>query len=765
MEFISTGNFDSEAEKIFWNAAKKAFEDKEPGYCWHQHPFTTYGGITKKPDFIILHPIWGLNVIEVKGCSIEQIEDIEGNTWYMQDYAEDEMMPYSTAENKMYSIRDRMKLYKNGILRNQKGECKIWGRAFVGLPYINEPEWRHRFGEHPSAPKWEAICSTDLSSDKLYDKFANSPVQPYVSFNTNSEEWKTAFAVISGSGSLSNRKRRPTKRQDSKAAYLRKVEEKIKTFDIQQHRVAVQTPEGAQRIRGLAGTGKTIVLAQKAAYMHVQNPDWKIVFTFYSQSLYGQITRYITKFVQELSHGELETPDWNNVIVMHAWGSREQNGFYRLMTNALGEEFRNFGNAKAYFGTTSGHIAFNDCCGELLDKNSLIPQFFDAILIDEAQDFGKNYFRLCYETLKKPKRIIWGYDEVQSLEQLEIPTAESLFGKDINGNSLVSLDGLHPGEIEKDMILYHCYRNPRPILIAAHAFGLGLKRLGGAVQFIDTVAGWKDIGYEIEGASKNNLEKGQEVTLRRSSDNSPHVLEQLAGYHNLVKNKVFDSRQQELDWIIKDIIKNINEEELSPDEIAVISLRAYAKGEEKYQNLVKEEFAYIQEGLNCNNVQSSIIGKDCNIDVFRVKKSVTITHVFRAKGNEASLVYVYGFEEVETSKVEDIIRMRNTAFTAMTRTKGWLVLTGIGSVAQKLFREIDSILEEIGKVNFIVPDMNKIQRNLETYENRRRRKRINKATKNVAKLLENREDVDFDDLPKNQQEQLLKWISKSKNIS
>lgn len=261
------------------------------------------------------------------------------------------------------------------------------------------------------------------------------------------------------------------------------------------------------------------------------------------------------------------------------------------------------------------------------------------------------------------------------------------------------------------------------------------------------------------------MEKGQEVTLRRSSDNSPHVLEQLAGYHNLVKNKVFGSRQQELDWIIQDIIKNINEEELSPDEIAVISLRAYAKGEEKYQNLVKEEFAYIQEGLNCNSIQSSIIGKDCNIDVFKVKKSVTITHVFRAKGNEASLVYVYGFEEVETSKVEDIIRMRNTAFTAMTRTKGWLVLTGVGSIAQKLFQEIDSILEEIGKVKFIVPDMNKIQRNLETYENRRRRKRINKATKNVAKLLETREDVDFDDLPKNQQEQLLKWISKSKNRS
>ena len=106
--------------------------------------------------------------------------------------------------------------------------------------------------------------------------------------------------------------------------------------------------------------------------------------------------------------------------------------------------------------------------------------------------------------------------------------------------------------------------------------------------------------------------------------------------------------------------------------------------------------------------------------------------------------------------------MRNTAFTAMTRTKGWLVLTGVGFVANKLFKEIDSIIEEIGRVKFIVPDINKIQRNLETYENQRRRKRINKATKSVEKLLENREDVEFDDLPKEQREQLLKWINKSK---
>lgn len=45
-------------------------------------------------------------------------------------------------------------------------------------------------------------------------------------------------------------------------------------------KAAFEIPEGPQRIRGLAGSGKTIVLALKAAYLHTQYPDMKIAVTF-----------------------------------------------------------------------------------------------------------------------------------------------------------------------------------------------------------------------------------------------------------------------------------------------------------------------------------------------------------------------------------------------------------------------------------------------------------------------------------------------------
>lgn len=745
MEFTSTKQFDSEAEKVLWEAIKEAFK-QEPGYCWHRYPVTSVRGPRLEPDIIILHPDWGLNVIEVKGCSISNIEAIEGYIWYMSNWYEDEIEPFEQAQKHMWAILDRMKLFNHGFLRDEKGNCKIVGRAFVGLPFINEQEWKQRFQDHLSAPKWEAIFSTHLDPEILRLKLKNAPLKQKP---LSTDEWQTAIAVILNSEGIQTKRRRPTKRDDSRAALLRKVDEKIKAFDIQQHRVAVQTPYGPQRIRGLAGTGKTVVLAQKAAYMHVSYPDWRILFTFYSRSLYGQIRTYITRFVQELSRGELNQPDWNNLMIWHGWGAEDQPGFYREIAQQMGEDFRDFSEAKSYFGTYSGHTAFNACCGELLESFMEVPELFDAVLIDEAQDFGENFFRLCYRTLREPKRLIWGYDEVQSLEELEIPTAATLFGHDADGKPIVDLDGVYPGDIEKDMILYHCYRNPRPVLIAAHAFGLGLRRRGGAVQFIDTVAGWQDIGYKVEGASDNKLQTGQQVTLYRPSENSPHLLEQLAGYHKLIECKFFKNRSEELEWIVNDVARNIEEEELLPENITIIALESRKK-------FVESEYAALYEGLAQRGIASMRVGIDSPSDIFRIEGSVTITSVFRAKGNESSLIYVYGFEDVGG---DDVVRRRNKAFTAMTRTKGWLVLTGVGSVAQELFEEINAILEQVGRVTFLVPDVNKIQRNLETYENQRRRQRIQKAKKTMTQLLMDRADVNPEDLPLEMRKQLLKWLS------
>jgi len=275
-----------------------------------------------------------------------------------------------------------------------------------------------------------------------------------------------------------------------------------------------------------------------------------------------------------------------------------------------------------------------------------------------------------------------------------------------------------------------------------------LLRKGGAVQFIDSVAGWQDIGYEVtEGASDGKMTSGSHVTIRRPQENSPHLLEKLAGYHHLVQYQLFESREKELEWIVEDVARNIQEEELKPEEIAIVTL-------ESRQKIATSEFAILRTALAAKGITSMQVGFDKK-DIFRAEGAVTITSVFRAKGSEASLVYVYGFEDVSGNT--DVVRKRNRAFTAMTRTRGWLVLTGVGQ-AKELFQEIEAILEKIGCVSFIVPDMTTIQRNLETYENQRKREKARKAEKSLSQLIKDLADVNPDDLSAEQRQQLYKLL-------
>jgi superfamily I DNA and RNA helicase len=76
------------------------------------------------------------------------------------------------------------------------------------------------------------------------------------------------------------KKRTRVVRDESRGAILKKIEREIANLDRWQKRAAIESPEGPQRIRGLAGSGKTIVLALKAAYLHAQHPDWTIAVVF-----------------------------------------------------------------------------------------------------------------------------------------------------------------------------------------------------------------------------------------------------------------------------------------------------------------------------------------------------------------------------------------------------------------------------------------------------------------------------------------------------
>lgn len=188
-----------------------------------------------------------------------------------------------------------------------------------------------------------------------------------------------------------SKKRTKVTKASSRGAVLKVIEAGIANLDRWQKQAAIESPEGPQRIRGLAGSGKTVVLALKAAYWHAQNPDWRIAVTFASRALYQQFDDLITRFSFEHSN---DKPDPDKLKVIHSWGSRGRAGVYSTIAHALGVEPLDFLTARKKYGMDA---AFQGACAELLAVATTathVPQLFDAVLIDEAQDLPPEFFQL-----------------------------------------------------------------------------------------------------------------------------------------------------------------------------------------------------------------------------------------------------------------------------------------------------------------------------------------------------------------------------------
>lgn len=91
------------------------------------------------------------------------------------------------------------------------------------------------------------------------------------------EVMREIYSIIENSTAIVKPKERKVDNEDktSKAYILKMLEEEIANFDEEQKYAALSQLDGPQRIRGLAGSGKTIILCMKAAILHLKYPDKK----------------------------------------------------------------------------------------------------------------------------------------------------------------------------------------------------------------------------------------------------------------------------------------------------------------------------------------------------------------------------------------------------------------------------------------------------------------------------------------------------------
>lgn len=556
-------------------------------------------------------------------------------------------------------------------LRKNKRDLKFGIKSIV---YLNN---YHNDG--PPLVFGESITVTsEIELDSLV-RYDRTPL--------SDSEYKDLKATIEGSKAIPRPAERKTTTGDpkiDKGFILTAIENQICSFDLEQKRAALLTIDGAQRIRGLAGSGKTIILAMKAALLHLQNDKADILYTYYTKTLHDIVKRLITRFYRQFAEKD---PNWDRIHIMHAWGGKGLEGVYYNACNANYISPINYTEAKS----SSKKDPFEYVC-EQLNSESL-EQFYDYALLDEAQDFPTSFYRLCRQ-LTKNNRVVWAYDDFQNILHVDLQSEKETFGKDENDDWHIDFD--RKDDELQDIILHQCYRNPRKILVTAFALGLGIYNEDekGKVQIIQRLESnehWNSLGFDIE---EGDSSVGSKMVINRPMENSPLLKNELLDNEDeIIKILSFKSSNEECDSVSELIIKDI-ESGLNAEDISVICLdNIYAK-----RYFSRLEFLLNEKGYKVFNLLTA----PNENTIYKVKGHITLSTIFRAKGNEGGSVYALGIDTVFSPANKNDITERNKLFTVITRAQGWITLTGTGNLGQCM-KEFDLLKKNDFKLIFTQP--------------------------------------------------------------
>lgn len=465
----------------------------------------------------------------------------------------------------------------------------------------------------------------------------------------------------------------------SRLPVIYEIEDGIARFDREQKLGYITPLDGPQRVRGLAGSGKTVILAMKAALTHLREPNAKISFTFHTKSLYQHIKRLITRFYR---HFDDRDPDWDNLIIQHAWGGKSFPGVYYRACVAHGVSPMNLGQAKR----AGASDVFSYVCKSLLGSVSVQP-VYDYIFIDEVQDFDENFLLLCMRLAKK-NRVIWGADELQNIFQ----TTSTSFGQ--IKEAATKENPLESDGLAGDWVLKVCYRTPREVLVCAHAMGFGF--YGRMVQFLENKEHWEDLGYEVSDAKyidgTSQFMPGTKISITRPIGNSPKFSNYKFKLDEVVGCTPHEGVESEVLSVVNKISALINDEKIDPTDIMVVCADDRNVG--PYFDGLSSEL--IKKGVKTSNTQADRYG----VRDFFEEGRVTLSTVHKAKGNEAYFVFIIGIDAVFFNPTP---RERNIIFTAMTRTKGWLSISGVGGAALEFDKELNEAKAKYPNFEFELP--------------------------------------------------------------
>ena len=383
--------FTTEGEKQFYRFLESVAKPDSQNIVWYSPDIEG-----KEPDFILFSHQVGLILFEVKDWALKQIREANPKSFILSigPGIESRKNPYKQVRDYFYQFRDRIR--KDGKLLS--GNPKFYGKPVIPIDCgvifsnITRLEYTQKgFDQiiktdkvffwddiHPTSP----ICCD--STGACFTQTLEYMFPPKFSFGVTGADLdhlkQLIFPII----------RIELPERKSEFPYEKRIN-RLKGLDNHQEAIARKFDGGHRIIVGPSGSGKTLILVHKAAFLLKYNPDIKnILFVCYNITLVNYIKRLLAD--KEVPLGE------DGVRVKH---------FYQLCSEIIGEDVAYENESSEYY--------------ELVDQEALsnIQDYsmkYDAILVDEGQDFSDNMYKIVTALLnKKTNNLTIALDDNQDI--------------------------------------------------------------------------------------------------------------------------------------------------------------------------------------------------------------------------------------------------------------------------------------------------------------------------------------------------------------
>lgn len=167
-----------------------------------------------------------------------------------------------------------------------------------------------------------------------------------------------------------------------------------------------RTVTGLRRIKGVAGSGKSVVLAKRAVNLIAENPEKKVLIICFNITLVNLLHLMAIRFAKMDSRVD----DLRNISFVHF---HEWIKDIAVWTNNT-EEYSNW-SSKETQSSSEKLKAMSKKLKNWIENTEFEHQMYDAIFVDEGQDFHLEWWDVLRKTLKPHGEMILVADSNQDL--------------------------------------------------------------------------------------------------------------------------------------------------------------------------------------------------------------------------------------------------------------------------------------------------------------------------------------------------------------